>query len=55
MVVWQEERALNTPYGLLLNELARSPTQTVNATITLLKCVPAPALSLTHILVVPRG
>jgi len=33
----KDETLLNTPYGLLLNELARSPHQVMKATITLLK------------------
>ena len=32
----KNEQALNTPYGLLINELTRSPTQTVNSMIRLL-------------------
>eukprot|EP00729_Bicosta_minor_P009922 gene9922-5877_t len=33
----KNEKLLNTPYGLLLNELARSPSQVVLSTIKLLK------------------
>ena len=33
----KDEKLLNTPYGLLLNELARSPSQVVLCTIKLLK------------------
>lgn len=33
----RDELLLNTPYGLLINELVRSPSQVVRATIKLLK------------------
>ena len=33
----RDEKLLNTPYGLLINELVRSPSQVVRATIKLLK------------------
>ena len=33
----KDEAELNTPYGLLLNELARSPLQVVSSTVQLMK------------------